>query len=317
MEMEGAARVHVAPALKDEMTFFNQIMADHGRVLRGTLDLGEDALIREADRFVTVFEGLQTRLRPAKGNAILELALETHETLDELLAFKRQAQRLLSQCEIQAIFEPALVDHIRREGLWYQGMLARPLGRPAPRRRDLELPDGDTRAVLVLRGLIGRIPADLEVVSLEYDLFWLEIHAEHAMVLASHTRPLVQSRLRRQLEEWQRDLDRLRQEGARLSDSRRRREPRRDRPGRFDPAVARYNREVRQVVTRFRNFLVDLVEDLRHCRVPAGQANFWPSIAHHMRLEADYLLDALQRIDEAAGGRSPQDFRPNPFVEED
>lgn len=314
----GAGQAEVIRAVQKEMRFFDAIMADHGRVIRGMLDLGEDPFIREGDRFAAAFTELNRKAGHAElgDDQTAMLVGETAPLVEELIAFKRELRRLLELCRIQAIFGPELMDHVRREALWYQGMLDLALGRPTPRRRDLELPDGETRALLLPRRLIGRVPADhLNAVSMEYTLFWVEIHAEHAAILAQHVRPVVQRPLHRELTDWAEILARLRAEGRRVFT------PLETEAERRTPAlkreVARYNREVSDRLTGFRNYLIRLVEELRHCRVPTGQVNFWPAMAHHMRREADYLLDALRRITAAAAGEVLADDPTQLAVEEE
>lgn len=313
----GAAQAEAVRAVLKEMRFFDGILADHGRVIRGMLDLGEDPYIREGDRFAVAFTELLRKAGQAEpgDDQTARLAAETAPLVEELIAFKRELHRLLELCRIQAIFNADLMDHVRREALWYLGMLDRALGQPPPRRRELELPDGETRALLLPRYLIGRIPADLNVVSMEYTLFWVEIHAEHAAILALHVRPVVQRDLHRELTDWAGDLGRLRAEGRRVfadpqADDRRR-------TSALTKNVSRYNREVTARLTGFRNYLIRLVEELRHCRVPTGQVNFWPALAHHMRREADYLLDALRRVTAAAEGEVLADDPTQPAVEEE
>ncbi|HHW14366.1 MAG TPA: hypothetical protein GXX28_05470, partial [Firmicutes bacterium] len=50
------------PAVGDEMRFFDFILADHGRVIRGILDWSEDERIRRGDRFAATFAALEARV---------------------------------------------------------------------------------------------------------------------------------------------------------------------------------------------------------------------------------------------------------------
>jgi hypothetical protein len=303
-----ASHLELWPALQDELRFFNHILADHGRVIRGMLDLGEDALIREGDRFTARFTALtgvgDQAVRGVWDGGPAPVA-EVAALVEEFVAFKAELLRLLELCQVQAIYPPALIAHARREALWHLGMLQRAQGRPAPRRRDLDLPDGELPALLVPRRLLGRVAVNLNVAALEYALFWVKDHEEHAALLAQHTRPLGQRRLHHTLLAWEKGLHELHRQGVALLDHLRRSEERRHLPPQLEPAVRQYAGLVSTVMVRFQNYLAELVEDLRHCRVPAGQTNFWPSLAHHMRQEADYLLDALLRVKAAADGRPP------------
>ncbi|HHW13422.1 MAG TPA: DUF2935 domain-containing protein, partial [Firmicutes bacterium] len=233
-------------------------------------------------------------------------AVETAPLVEEFIAFKKELHALLEQCRVHAVFEPAILDHLRREAVWYLGMLARALGQPTPFRRELGLPNGNVRAALVPRRLIGRLPVSLNVVSLEYDLFWLHLHQEHAALLKTHTRPESQRRLYRLLASWEDDLGGLLRQGEQIFE----RLAARDRLRQPSPnqEVARFNRRLSALMTRWRNYLLDLTESLRFCRVPTGQANFAPAMTNHLRLEADYLLEALHRIATAADGMAGEDL---------
>lgn len=284
----------------EEMRFFNPLMADHGRVIRGMLDLTEDSRIREGDRFALVFAALaeQVGQAPPAAEDIAPLVAGTIPTVENFIAFKQEAQNLLEQCRIQAILPAYLVSHIRREAEWYLGMLGKPLGRPTPLRREFLLPAGETRAILLPRHLIGQVPANLNLVAMEYDLWWVHVQRDHAKIAADHTRPESQRRLHRHLSAWDTDFERLWQKGQRLFEhlyaAGHLRRPT------LTPEVVRYNRELSGTLTRWRSYLMSLEEDLRRCQVPSGQTNFWPALPTHFRLETEYLLEALHRLEGAA-----------------
>lgn len=296
-------------AVLEEMRFFNHIMADHGRLIRGSLDLGEDALIREADHLAGVFASLEERSRAINPDDVgrFDVLLgETIRHLADLDTLKLELERDIARCTVHAIIGAEVLAHVHRELLFYLGFLRRASGEPTPFRRDLELPDGDTRMLAVPRRLIGETPEPLDAIALEYGLFWVHAHAEHAMVLAQHVRPEGQRRLFEQLEGWQKDLDALEREGrrafARLGDAD---EARYDR--RLHGRVARWAAEALATMARWRNYLAGLFDELRRCAVPGGQTNFWPGLAHHMRMEADYLIDALREVLAVAEERGPRD----------
>ncbi|MGE5507891.1 MAG: DUF2935 domain-containing protein [Chitinophagales bacterium] len=296
-------------AVLEEMRFFDHIMADHGRLLRGSLDLGEDALIRQADHFAGVFTSLAERsqaMDPADEMGIRALVNETIPHLMDLDTYKLDLERELTRCTVHAIIGAEVLAHIHRELLFYLGFLRRTLDQPTPLRRELDLPDGDTRMLAVPRRLIGRTPDSLDAIALEYGLFWLHAHAEHAMVLAQHTRPAGQRRLHDALEAWQRDLAALERDGMHLFTRMRDEE----RPGRrLHSRVAHWAAESLAAMVKWRNYLASLVDELRRCAIPSGQTNFWPALAHHMRMEADYLVEALRQVLSAAEERGRRDGR--------
>jgi hypothetical protein len=84
--------------------FWDHIMADHAKVVRGLLDPSEAELFMSADRYAKMFDSLEQD--PAK---------DPTEPLLEFGEFKETLTRGRIECKIQAIILPLFADHLLRE----------------------------------------------------------------------------------------------------------------------------------------------------------------------------------------------------------
>lgn len=112
----------------DENVFFLRIMAEHSKFIAHYLDPTERQLILQADQFGRKFDQLLVQARnielPNRQTAIN--ALETVETATtQLRNFKRQATRLIEQCEIRSLIHPRLAAHVTREANKFLSIIER------------------------------------------------------------------------------------------------------------------------------------------------------------------------------------------------
>ncbi len=103
-------------ALEQEL-FWNRIMAEHAKFIRGLLDPTEDELFDSANNFGKEFDKLTAESMAAMNNTLpLEKVTEDSFNATEAIRdFKRQGTEGLVSCKIKSIIIPLLGDHTLRE----------------------------------------------------------------------------------------------------------------------------------------------------------------------------------------------------------
>lgn len=105
--------------------FWNHIMSDHAKVIRGLLDPSEEQLIAGAESFVEEFETLTSQLKMAIEKE-LPTTLITRDIISataDIQDFKEQATQGILECKIQSTIIPLLADHVLREANHYLRIL--------------------------------------------------------------------------------------------------------------------------------------------------------------------------------------------------
>ena len=111
-------------AYKQE-TFWNRIMAEHSKFIRGLLDPTEDELINTANNFGNEFDKLTIESKEAMDKTI-PISKVTDDSLKatiEITKFKSQGTQGLVECKIKSIIIPLLGDHTLREANHYLRLL--------------------------------------------------------------------------------------------------------------------------------------------------------------------------------------------------
>ncbi|WP_027626392.1 DUF2935 domain-containing protein [Clostridium lundense] len=106
-------------------TFWNRIMAEHSKFIRGLLDPTEVKLFDTANDFGKKFDELTAEARELSENIGL-LPSVTNKSLKTTVGirdFKKQGTEGLIQCNIKSIAFPLLGDHVVRESNHYIRML--------------------------------------------------------------------------------------------------------------------------------------------------------------------------------------------------
>ncbi len=106
-------------------TFWNRIMAEHSKFIRGLLDPTEEKLFDTANDFGKKFDELTQEARNLSNDMGL-LPTVTDKSLkntEDIRDFKRQGTEGLIQCKIKSIAFPLLGDHVVREANHYIRML--------------------------------------------------------------------------------------------------------------------------------------------------------------------------------------------------
>ena len=114
----------VTEAVRQE-AFWNRIMAEHAKFIRGLLDPTEVKLFNSADNFGKQFDTL-TAQAEALLNQTAALPAVTEESRRATVGirdFKRQGTEGLVTCKIKSIIIPLLGDHVLREANHYLRLL--------------------------------------------------------------------------------------------------------------------------------------------------------------------------------------------------
>ncbi len=103
-------------ALNQEI-FWNRIMAEHSKFIRGLLDPTEDALIRKANDFGNEFDQLVAESTEAMNQTIpfSQVTADSLVATSNLRDFKAQGTQGILECKIRSIIIPLLGDHTLRE----------------------------------------------------------------------------------------------------------------------------------------------------------------------------------------------------------
>ncbi|MBL4934547.1 DUF2935 domain-containing protein [Clostridium sp. YIM B02515] len=106
-------------------TFWNRIMAEHSKFIRGLLDPTEEKLFDTANDFGKKFDELTLEAKNlSKDMGLLpEVTDRSLKNTVDIRNFKRQGTEGLIQCQIRSIAFPLLGDHVVREANHYIRML--------------------------------------------------------------------------------------------------------------------------------------------------------------------------------------------------
>jgi hypothetical protein len=106
-------------------TFWNRIMAEHSKFIRGLLDPTEGKLFDTANDFGQRFDRLTAEAKSLSNNLgiLPEVTARTLKNTVAIRDFKRQGTQGLIQCKIKSIAFPLLGDHVVREANHYIRML--------------------------------------------------------------------------------------------------------------------------------------------------------------------------------------------------
>lgn len=105
--------------------FWNRIMAEHSKFIRGLLDPTEENLINTANNFGNQFDMLTMEAREAmdKSMPIFKVTEDSLEATKAIKKFKTQGTEGLIECKIKSIILPLLGDHTLREANHYLRLL--------------------------------------------------------------------------------------------------------------------------------------------------------------------------------------------------
>ena len=111
----------------EQEAFWNQIMAEHAKFIRGLLDPSEEELFDAADRFGREFDRLTDEAKDAMDRCTpadyMRITDESLRATKNIRDFKAQGTEGLLECKIKSIILPLLGDHVLREANHYLNLL--------------------------------------------------------------------------------------------------------------------------------------------------------------------------------------------------
>lgn len=109
----------------EQEVFWNRIMAEHSKFIRGLLDPTEEDLINVANNFANEFDMLTNEAKQAMDKTI-PLAKVTDDSLkatEEIRDFKAKGTQGILECKVKSIIIPLLADHTLREASHFLRLL--------------------------------------------------------------------------------------------------------------------------------------------------------------------------------------------------
>ena len=101
-----------------EEAFWNRIMGEHAKFIRGLLDPSEDALIDRASAFANQFDRLTAEAKTAEN-----ITVKSFKATEAIRDFKRQGTEGILDCKVKSVILPLLADHTLREANHYLRIL--------------------------------------------------------------------------------------------------------------------------------------------------------------------------------------------------
>jgi len=125
--LQAREEINIKKEIFEQEAFWNQIMAEHAKFIRGLLDPSEEELFDIADRFGHEFDRLTDEAREAMDRCTpgdyMRLTDETIRATKNIRDFKAQGTEGLLECKIKSIILPLLGDHVLREANHYLKLL--------------------------------------------------------------------------------------------------------------------------------------------------------------------------------------------------
>jgi hypothetical protein len=124
-KLQNRKEIFTKQDLLEQERFWNRIMAEHSKFIRGLLDPTEEELINTANNFGKEFDEL-TKEAVATIDQMIALSKITGDSLQatkKLRDFKATGTEGLLNCSIKAIAYPLLGDHVLREANHYMRIL--------------------------------------------------------------------------------------------------------------------------------------------------------------------------------------------------
>jgi len=123
--LQNREEINIVKDMYEQENFWNRIMAEHSKFIRGLLDPTEDELIKTANNFGIEFDKLTRESKEAmdKTMPITKVTEDCLKATVEIAKFKTQGTQGLVECKIKSIIIPLLGDHTLREANHYLRLL--------------------------------------------------------------------------------------------------------------------------------------------------------------------------------------------------
>lgn len=118
-------KIDLAKEALEQELFWNRIMAEHAKFIRGLLDPTEEELFKKANDLGNKFDQLIKEAKAAleKTTSPAKVTEESLKATQEIRDFKAQGTQGLLECKIKSIIIPLLADHTLREANHYLRLL--------------------------------------------------------------------------------------------------------------------------------------------------------------------------------------------------
>jgi len=123
--LQNAEEINKASEALEHEAFWNRIMAEHSKFIRGLLDPTENELIIAANNFGNQFDELTNEAKQAidKTIPLEKVTQDSLEATEAIRKFNTQGTQGLIECKIKSIIIPLLGDHVLRESNHYLRLL--------------------------------------------------------------------------------------------------------------------------------------------------------------------------------------------------
>lgn len=116
MKLQQREVINIQKEAFEQEAFWNRIMAEHAKFIRGLLDPREEELIKTAHNFGKEFDELTCDAKEAMDrSSAKDVTEESLQATKNIRDFKAQATEGLLGCKVQSIILPLLGDHTLRE----------------------------------------------------------------------------------------------------------------------------------------------------------------------------------------------------------
>jgi len=124
-KLQSRVDMNVEKEAYEQEVFWNRIMAEHAKFIRGLLDPTEMDLIIKANNFANEFDQLEYQAKQAMDKT-LPLKKVTNDSIiatKQIRDFKTAGTQGILDCKIKSVIMPLLSDHVLREANHYLRLL--------------------------------------------------------------------------------------------------------------------------------------------------------------------------------------------------
>jgi hypothetical protein len=123
--LQSKEEINAEMEMYEQEFFWNRIMAEHSKFIRGLLDPTENELIITANNFGNEFDQLTNEAKQAmdKTIPIEKVTEDSLKATKEIRDFKAKGTQGILECKVKSIIIPLLADHTLREASHYLRLL--------------------------------------------------------------------------------------------------------------------------------------------------------------------------------------------------
>lgn len=129
-QLQNFKNIDSVKSIINQEAFWNRIMAEHSKFIRGLLDPTEDELIKTANNFANIFDELTKEAKAAVNKTIhstipstANVTVKSLKATEQIRDFKAKGTKGILKCKIRSIIVPLLGDHVLREANHYLRLL--------------------------------------------------------------------------------------------------------------------------------------------------------------------------------------------------